>query len=382
MKNTIHIWDLPVERVYIKLNNDFRERFFKLAHDKFGSWDKLAYFFNIKRGDTLLAKDWRYGLCCAPLFTILSIANKIGISKEEIEKNIVEIKSKVLLKRRGGSSGKSINKPKLPIKIDNDLIEILGHICGDGSIGRSHPNKGISLRYTNSEPALIESFKEKVKKVFGNIEPNMQVRNGPSYKRENYQLQYPTIVSLFILSIFDCQSNEKKDIPNFIFELSKKAKYRFLRALYDDEGTVAVEDKSITIGLKPKEVVNKIRSLLANLDFNPSKIFFSGEIYKIKIGKSKDIRLFKRLIGFKHPLKTRKLDLIIKRGWKFNRYENEEAEKRIVYFLKDKQIAKTEEIIRLLNRCPSTTREHLNNLKNKNFIVNKRDKEHFVWSIK
>ena len=48
MKNKIHIWNLPIERVYIKLKDGFREEFFEKAHKKFGSWTKLGKFLNVK----------------------------------------------------------------------------------------------------------------------------------------------------------------------------------------------------------------------------------------------------------------------------------------------------------------------------------------------
>ena len=381
MKREIHIWDLPIEKIYVKLEDRFRGSLFKLAYEKYGSWNKLAKFFNIKRGDTLLARDWNMGLCCIPFSIILDIGQDVGLSKEEIEKNITEIKYKRKLNKRGGSSGKPIFNPKLPIKINEDFIEILGHICGDGNISRSNPKKGISFRYINSEKALIESFKDKVKKVFGNIEPNVQIRSGIGYRRENFCLQYPTIISLIVLSVFDCHSNDKKDLPNFIFELPEKAKCYFLRALFDDEGTVSVEEKRICIGLKPKKIVKKIRDLLTSLKFNPGRIFFSGNIHKINIDKRKDILLFRNLIGFKHPLKANKLNLIIKNGWKFNRYENGEVKDKILFFIKEKKKTNTEELIKLLRRHPSTIRMHLNNLENKNLINSRREKNNLLWSL-
>lgn len=382
MKREIHLWDLPIEKIYIKLEDKFRENFFKLAYEKYGSWNKLANFFGIKRGDTLIARDWNKGICCAPLSQIFTIGKEINLSKEDIERNIIEIKCKNKLNKRGGASGKPILYPKLPIVVNEDFIEILGHICGDGHISRSNPKKGITLKYINSEKKLIGSFIEKIRKVFGNIEPNVQIRSGPSYRRENFSLQYPTIISLIVLTVFDCKSNDEKDLPEFIFELSEKEKCCFLRALFDDEGTVSVKEKRICIGLKPKNVVEKIRNLLIDLGFNPGKIFFSGGINKINIEKERDILLFKRLIGFKHPTKAERLNLIIENNWKFRRYENGEIKNKVLFFLKEKKETKTEELIRFLKRHPSTIRMHLNNLRNKNLVKSMKDKNDLLWSLK
>ena len=176
----------------------------------------------------------------------------------ELEKNIEKIRYKSKINKRGGNSGKPIINPKLPIIINEDFVEILGHICGDGTISRSNIKKGVGFRYINSEPYLIENFKKLVKKVFGEIEPNIQVRKGKKYTRPNYCLQYPSIISLFILSIFDYQTKEKMDLPNFILKSSKKSRCLFLRALFDDEGTISHKEKAITIGLKPiKPIMEK-----------------------------------------------------------------------------------------------------------------------------
>src|SRR3989344_2754125 len=122
----IHIWDLPTEHIYIKFNEVFRENFFKLAHKKFGNFNLVGRFLNVKRPD----------------------------------KTIVEIRHKTNLCKRGGSSGKPIINPKLPVVVNEDFAEILGHICGDGTISKSNPKKGLSFNYINSEPTLIESFQD------------------------------------------------------------------------------------------------------------------------------------------------------------------------------------------------------------------------------
>jgi len=327
MKTEIHIWDLPIKKIYIKLKDGFRERFFDGAYKKFGSWAKLGEFLQVKRGDTTLAKNWKLGQCCCPLKIILKMSKILNISKKDIERNIKEIKSKTKLIGRGGNSGKSILNPNLPVIINEDFVEILGHICGDGTITRVNPKKGISLKYINSEPILIKLFQEKIKKIFGDIDANIQIRSGKGYRRKNYVLQYPTILSLFVLSVFDYKTKEKMELPNFIFKMSEKSKCYFLRALFDDEGTVNIKEKRIVIGLKPKKPIEGIRNLLISLKFHPTKLYKSGNILKISLQKKRDIILFNKIIGFKHPLKKEKLIIIIEKGWKFDRRMNEQTQR-------------------------------------------------------
>lgn len=381
MKNEIHIWNLPIEKIYIKLKNPFREKFFEYLHKKFGSWIKAGKFLKVKRGDTLLAKNWKSGQCCCPLAIIFKISKILGISKDEIENNIKEIKYKTKLNKRGGSSGKPIMNPNLPININEDFVEILGHICGDGTITRNNPKKGIALKYINSEPTLIKSFQKKIKKIFGNISANIQVRSGKGYRRKNYVLQYPTIISCFVLSVFNYKAKEEMELPNFIFKMSKKSKCSFLRALFDDEGTVNIKEKRIVIGLKPQKPIEEIRNLLIHLKFHPTKIYKSGNILKISLQKNKDIILFNKIVGFKHPNKRKKLDIIINKGWKFDRYIKGIARNKIISFLKDKKEANTFEIIKFLERTPATVRGYLNDLKKDDLIFNRKTNKCYMWRI-
>src|SRR3989344_8224252 len=259
----IHIWDLQTSYIYIKFNRDFREKFFKLAREKFGNFNLVGRFLNVKRPDTTIAKNRRYGTNCCPLGLMIKLSNEIRVPLEELEKNIVEIRYKTNLYKRGGSSGKPIINPKLPVVVNEDFAEILGHICGDGTISKSNPRKGIDLKYVNSEPALIDSFQDLVRNVFGDIEPNIIRRNGIGYTRENYVLQYPSIVSLFILNVFDYKTDIDMELPSFIFDMNPKAKAKFLRAMFDDESCVQVKRKKILFGLKPIKPVLDVIKLLS-----------------------------------------------------------------------------------------------------------------------
>lgn len=368
MKEYIHIWDLPSEKVYVKLEDKFRKEFFNLIYKKFKSWNKVGQYFNIKRGDTTLAINWRRGDVCCPLSKIFEIANFLRISKKVIEKNIIEIKSKTRLNKRGGNSGKPIKNPKLPIKIDENLAEILGHICGDGTITRIQPHKGINFNYINSEPTLIKEFQNLMKQVFGNITPNILVRDEkPHYTRPNYVLQYPTIISLFVLSIFDYKTKEDMTLPSFIYNMSDKTKCRFLRAIFDDEGTI--NDKSLVLGMKPQHIVQGIKDLLEDIGIKTTRIRKSKRgMHLIEIGKEKYVKKFEELIGFKHPRKAKILGNIIKIGWKFERYDNYEAPTKIINFLKTQGRLSIKDLSFHLNRGECNIREHMKNLKTKGLV--------------
>lgn len=330
MKREIHIWDLPKEYIYIQLKEGFREEFFNSAHDFFGSWNKLGCFLGVRRGDTTIPLNWKSGSVCFPLQVALKIGERLGLAPEIIEQNIIQIRYKRKLDGRGGSSGKSIYYPKLPIQINKDFLEILGHICGDGSIPIKYSEKGIPTLYINSQPELIDRFKCLISRVFGKIDARVDVRVGEQYSRPNYVLAYPTIVSLFILSVFDYRVKEDMNLPFFLGELSTEEKAMFLRAIFDDEATVSVDRKCISFVLKPRKPIEGVRSLLIDLGIKPSRIYKIRDIHRFQIGQQKNVRAFHERVGFHHPLKKEKLDAIIEMGWKFQTHPTMQVQAEII----------------------------------------------------
>src|SRR3989344_9008286 len=130
VKNEIHVWDLPQNKVYIKLKEDFRKEFFNKAYEINRSWSKLGKELGVKRPDTLIAKNWKYGECSFPLEIAIKLCKITKISILKLEKNVLEIRCKEKLNKRGGNSGKPLFNPKFPIQINSNFVEIIGHICG------------------------------------------------------------------------------------------------------------------------------------------------------------------------------------------------------------------------------------------------------------
>lgn len=388
----IHIWDLPTDRVYIKFKDDFSGKFFNLVHQKFGDFNKAGKFLNIKRPDSSLADNWRRGKNCYPLNLMLKLANEIRLPLEALESNIKEIKYKTIINKKGGSSGKPLLNPNLPIIVNEDFAEILGHICGDGTISRTNPNKGICLKYVNSEPTLIAGFQELIQKVFGLIQPNVIVREGAGYRNKNYVLSYPSIISLFVLKIFDYKIDKDMKLPSFIFSMSLDSKARFLRAIFDDESCVDVGRKKILFGLKPLEPVLDIIKLLSEFGIQTGNIHkYSDKIYhKFELANQNSVLLFDKFIGFKHPTKNKKLKSIIASGWKFKRYSNNQPKVKIIEIMSIKGGLEVRQISKILDRCDGTIQRHLENLKKDGQVISYKTQRRVnntntfpnVWFIK
>ena len=364
MKRFIHIWDLPAEKIYIQFNDKFREKFFDCAYEKFGNWKLLGKNIGIKRADTSIARNWRSGNNCYPLSKIFKISEITGISKKNVETNIAEIKYKTLLNKRGGSSGKSINNPKFPIKINGDFIEILGHICGDGTICGGL-KKGIKTVYVNNEKKLITNFIKLVQDNMGDIEPSIEIRDDhKKYKKPCYFISYPSIISCILLSVFEYRIGTDIEIPNYIFKMNKNTRCRFIRALFDDEGHVSDKHKFIRIGMKPLIFVNSLNELLDSIGIKTSGVKTERGMNYLKLCDGKNITLFYQKINFKHPTKKIKLENLINKGWKFERFHNGVARERIIELLNLDNNLNANELASILDRNPQTIKGHLRNIKN------------------
>ena len=373
IKKEIHLWDLNTSFIYVKLKNGFRENFFNKIREGFLTWKEAGKCFDIKRGDTTLAINWKNGETCCPLNKIFEMADYIYLEKEIIEKNIIEMRFKKFLNKRGGSSGKPIKNPKIPILIDEDFAEILGHICGDGCMKKDYLNKGGKIGYINSEPKLIEDFKNLVKKVFGDIEPYVNIRDErtkvkfgkPRYTKANYYIVYPTILVLVFLSVFKGKEKEL-ELPKEVL-YNDSLKKTFIRAIFDDEANIIVKNKKIQVGMISENFVIDLKNMLNDLGLRTTKIMKremetnlskNYKYYRFEVLGSESIKKFKEEIGFKHPLKSKRLDEIIENGWKFDRYPNGFFSMRLKELLQEKSLT-FDELSKNFNRNKTTLWGHL-----------------------
>ncbi|MAG45343.1 MAG: hypothetical protein CMH63_01050 [Nanoarchaeota archaeon] len=197
---------------------------------------------------------------------------------------------------------------------------MLGHICGDGTIVRCRPEKGIRTSYSNSEIELIKGFDFLMKKIFGEVESYLYnvdissqvVKTSFTYTKPHYQISYPTIISYLILSVYDYKYNDKMEFPEFILDLDEKARCGFLRALFDDEGYVNEKHKVVRIGMKPFNFMKGVDRTLNSVGIETKGIRREKDkMYYIKIYNKKNQILYSKKINFKHPLKKKRLKKLI-----------------------------------------------------------------------
>jgi len=96
------------------------------------------------------------------------------------------------------------------------------------------------------------------------------------------------------------------------------------------------------------------------------------------------------LVGFIHPKKIARLEYVLKKGWKFKRYDNDLPNHKILAFLKENDRVTVARLALFLNRHRSTVREHLEELERDGLIfatktkrkINNVTHHYYLWSVR
>ncbi len=146
---------------------------------------------------------------------------------------------------RGKDGGKVYN-PKLPFDFKNNSgVRLIASILGDG---------GISIRgditYSNTNNVLVNDFIKDLNNVFGKVEIYIC-----RYLKKNsiIQVVYPPSFLRHVLNLLGLNNGKKvvnnPMIPSFIYCLSSECKFEFISKMIDDEGSVNVRARHISITL-------------------------------------------------------------------------------------------------------------------------------------
>ena len=288
---------LRFEKYYCQIDPLFQ----KLLREKITNFSAIAKKINTSR--ETIARITKINDYWMNIETLLQLSEKLGIKKEKVFLNIKYIKTK--------------NSFSLLFNIKNlvspSFFRILGHILGDGGIHVIEKEKKYRAFYVNNQKELLDSFNEDVKTIFGNIK---------LYSRERElhgdEIWLPTTVGYILYNIFEYERlNKKKRVPSFVLETKdKKLLGAFLQALYDDEGYLYPQKNMIVIAQTSKELVEEIRKVVLSVGIRPNQLLIHKSkkrttMYYFSITHKDNIRLFDQYIGFKHPLKKKKLAILI-----------------------------------------------------------------------
>jgi len=296
----------------------------------------------------------------------LRLSGITGFSLEDIERNVLALR-----KQTGHACAL-----RLPIKYSPPLAGLVGYSLGDGHVGQNPT----AFVYTSKNLSTINRVKDLVRETFG---INVSYQRCKGYRCDVY---FPYIVGELLLkfgSVSGSKTEKSFSVPSWITQGSREIKRAFLRALFEDEGSVSIhrDAKGIVLGLwKRRDLswslrlfLNQLRGLLVGFDIDSRKS--SAGMYRDKKGKEKvgiqitirgkrNVVKFKEEIGFQSAAKRERLEELI-RSYKRDCWGRGGYDKRVYHLLMEETLT-SEEIADRLNAKKITVQPVLKRLKNKN----------------
>lgn|SRR3989344_4096379 len=201
--------------------------------------------------------------------------------------------------------------------LSKNMARCIAKISGDGNLYYRY------VRYSNTCKELREEFKQDIINEFGKITLTEGIGNsGTSFVQVNRQF----VIKKFLQYLPDYRSDfifVPEEIKNSNIEIIKE----YIRAFYDDEGSPSLRltkggiewKRSISLTSNSLRMLNEVKKLLfTNFRIFTNKIIRTNSnnqddrSFVLNITGKENFIKFKHYIGFKHPIKIARLDLIIR----------------------------------------------------------------------
>lgn len=358
---------------YVGLDASATRRIFEALFEKYGSWSEVRKRF-VTYIDNRVFKG-RY----IRIDVLLSMLHDLNIDFESVRPHIMRIKS--------GDRGLPLINC-LPISGSAELAALVAHAMGDGGLTKKR------FEYTNTRPELIEKVSICAKSVFGFDNPYRRALRSGSAKPA-FKLLYPSVIGRLLELAGAPDGNKTKKeflVPTWILEGSMDVKKAFLRALFDDEGSVIRHRVGFIITKKSRFESNliaflkQLQTMLEEFGVDKSRLALSksangairGEIFIENLIR---VEKFGKEIGFSHSLRKERLDNLLK--IKRRVYARGESEHVILKTL-SKGPMSTDDIAKAVKRERSTTYRWLSTLERKGKVKTvfpRRWKTELTWAL-
>ena len=219
---------------------------------------------------------------------------------------------------RCSPSGSYVLSSSFPLQVSPEIASLLGHSFGDGHVG-------VAFSYTNTDEGLVLDVEKCVESLpIHNLTKNDWYHHG-------HTVRFSTLVRDILLAFGAPQGNkiqQKTFVPFWIKNGSDEIKRGFLQALFDDEGIVTLEKRTISFVLAKilafdsslRFFFDDIRTLLTDLGIiNPriTSSFYSSQgqrkiILQISVYGYYNFLEFQEKVNFIHQQKRLLLDYMIK----------------------------------------------------------------------
>ena len=284
------------ENYYCQISPEF-QTLLKSYIDNYSAFSRIINVPDITVNRVLNQRDYWINFQ-----TLFDLTRRLNIPKSKVYYNISKIKT----------------KNSFPINFDIKnlsspaFFRIIGHILGDGGIHVIKKEGKYRAFYSNNQQVLLDSFSEDVKKVFGEVKLYSRNREW-----QGDEVRLPTTLGYLLYEILEYEKNKDKRVPNFVLD-SKDTQLigQFLQALYDDDGYLYPQKHMIVFSQKRRELLKGIRKVIENIGIKPNQVLIHKSktrtiMYYFSITGKENILIFSKLVGFLHPIKREKLQLLV-----------------------------------------------------------------------
>jgi len=360
MKKEIHFWDFP-NTVRFVLNTSFRRKLF--GH--LGDLSYVAKKLDISYSHLIHLKNGRYTI---PKIILTRLCDLSPHDYSVVEENIVTIASR---------AGHSITI-KLPLKTSIRLASLIGHVFGDGCI----PSCKRQFEYCNNNPHLINEVEKQVYDSFG-LKP---------VTKKKTRITYPSVLGDILLCFgapIAPKTNSECLIPRWILFGEDSYKIAFLRAFFDDGGSVMYSSSYAAKGVNLHQtrhiscyyslifLLNQMKYLLKQFGINPGapklarKYIHCGQehcVGYINITDYDSLHHFSDVIGLTQGTKSLKLNKILSRPRTYTKGEQEKLLKNILDWIYFYHRLSTSDIATAMNQDRAAVLKKLIKLKNRELV--------------
>ena len=390
MKNykEIHLWDLPPKLTFVRLNAQFRHRFFADIIARIGSQQKLADLMSVSSSKYHATRIFpsagnincwikgskfssgRMRSVNIPLWALIELSKIKSKSERKENKSMQEVERNIEYYTNHGKSH-PITEPKLPLRLTPEMVSIIFHFMGDGHIG----GKSQSSSYRQMNKEGLTNFLLKLRNIFGDFNYN---RN----EFENGKVIVPKIITDFYNHYFDLPNTDTFDsyIPPHLRSLSKEFLVASLVAFMIDEANIG---EVIEVYSKNPDLIRDVRKIAVTCGYdckNVRKKYRYGifDCYRFLISSNSYLKLYDDITKLtkKFPLcglvhKAKKFKILVKRKHRSTLKEAKGLTKKNIASLLTVRPRVTSELVELLNIGNSSIREHLYALEREMLVIRK-----------
>ncbi len=180
-----------------------------------------------------------------------------------------------------------------PFQKSAELAELIGVILGDGYIGKFPRTEILAIFSNSNNPGFVNRYATLVEDIFNKRPRLLKQKDSNCIKISIYQKD----ISKRLGISSGARKEQKIRIPSWILK-DKRYLIRYLRGLYEAEGSFAVHKSTYTYKFiftnRNESLLDNVYNGLKILGFHPHR-----SKYKIQISKKKEVYKIKDLLEFR-----------------------------------------------------------------------------------